>query len=41
MNARQRRTRTTVRFLTLTAVVALWFFLAHAIPAAAVLVVGL
>lgn len=41
MSPRQYRTRTAVRFATLLVVVALWFFLAHAIPAAAVMVVGL
>ncbi len=41
MTPRQYRRRTAVRFLTLMVVMAVWFFLAHAIPAAAVMVVGL
>lgn len=41
MSPRQLRVRAGVRFAVLTATVAAWFFLAHAIPAVAVLVVGL
>lgn len=41
MTARQLRVRAVVRFAALTAGVALWLFLAHAIPAAAFMVTGL
>jgi hypothetical protein len=41
MSARQLRVRTAVRFAALTAGLALWLVLAHAIPAAVALVVGL
>jgi hypothetical protein len=41
MSPRQLRVRTAVRFAFLTVTVGLWFFLAHAIPAAAVAVIGL
>lgn len=41
MSPRQIRTRTAVRFAALTVTVGLWFFLAHAIPTLAVMVVGL
>jgi len=41
MTVRQLRVRSVVRFTALTAAVGLWIFLAHAIPAAAVMVAGL
>lgn len=41
MTARQLRVRTAARFAALTLTVGLWFFLAHAIPALVVMVVGL
>lgn len=41
MTRQQLRLRSAVRFAALTATVAAWFFLAHAIPAFAVAVVGL
>lgn len=41
MSPRQIRVRSTVRFAALTLVVGLWFLLAHAIPAAVLMVVGL
>jgi hypothetical protein len=41
MSPRQHRVRAAVRFAALTATVAAWLFLAHAIPAAALMVVGL
>lgn len=41
MTARQLRVRSAARFATLTFIVGVWFFLAHAIPALVVLAVGL
>lgn len=41
MSPRQIRVRAAVRFGALTAAVAAWLFLAHAIPVLAVMVVGL
>lgn len=41
MSPRQIRVRTIVRFGALTATIALWLVLAHAIPAAVALVAGL
>lgn len=41
MTARQLRIRTAARFATLTVIVGAWFYLAHAIPAAALMAVGL
>lgn len=41
MSPRQYRVRAVVRFTTLTVLVAVCYVLAHAIPAAAIMVVGL
>lgn len=41
MTTRQLRIRTAVRFTALTAAVAAWLILAHAIPAAITLAAGL
>lgn len=41
MTTRQLRIRSAVRFATLTAAVGLWLLLAHSIPAAVTLAVGL
>lgn len=41
MSPRQLRVRAVVRFAVLTAAVALWLFLAHTIPGAVALAVGL